>query len=399
MIVRNLSVSNFRNHEGSLLSFHDGLNFLRGPNGAGKTAILEALSLASSLRSFRAAKLEDLIQTGSETAKIEVVAGSQPHAADPGWTAQFTVVLGKETGRLAQINGRTFRRSSEYLAQRFGSVELGFHCVVIQPTDHDLIRGDPSGRRSYWDRVLSAEDLTYLRELTRYQRVLMQRNALLRAGQPVLREFNDALVTHGARVTRCRMQWVFRASRRLQDIGDELVEDTVGLSILYGTSYSFENKEIEWKRGSHFTRLSDIPSLETLENAFHKTLEASRGQERVVGSTLTGPHREDWSLEFGHFPLKGHGSQGETRAALLALKWTEIELFQEATGHRPILLLDDLSSELDASRRRRLLELLGKTTLQVVVTTTEEEKDDGPHVGKTFRLGKQRGESHFRIFS
>jgi DNA replication and repair protein RecF len=135
-----------------------------------------------------------------------------------------------------------------------------------------------------------------------------------------------------------------------------------------------------------FSGLSPTSSLQLLERSFREKLTELETAELRSGSTLVGPHRDDWSFTFGEHVLKGHGSQGEVRSALLALKLLEIELFQKRTGHQPILLLDDFSSELDQERRGFLLRYLMNTQLQVFVTTTEDSVALAMGVGKRFQV-------------
>ena len=135
-----------------------------------------------------------------------------------------------------------------------------------------------------------------------------------------------------------------------------------------------ENKELSELLSSG---QAPLPSVELLEQAYWKQLSLLETKEFQMRTSLVGPHRDDWSFQFGQQALRGHGSQGEVRSALLALKLSEIDLFREATRHRPILLLDDFSSELDQNRRSFLLKRLEETDLQVFVTTTEDRTTIG----------------------
>jgi DNA replication and repair protein RecF len=141
---------------------------------------------------------------------------------------------------------------------------------------------------------------------------------------------------------------------------------------------SFNNKGLN---SVHFAGQGHLPSLELLEQVFWSKVSALEAAERKTGHSLVGPHRDDWAFFLGNQTLKGHGSQGEVRSALLALKLSEIELFRNRTGHRPLFLLDDFSSELDRERRSFLLKYLTETDLQTFVTTTE---DSPLYIGKRY---------------
>jgi DNA replication and repair protein RecF len=382
MKVEKLVLRNFRNIEECALGPDEHLNFLVGPNGQGKTSIIEALSFLSTLRSFRGAKNDEIIRWGAQGSEISCV------LSEGNWRTIIKVVFstqGNRSSKVAFINGKAYKSSTLFLSQRFGAFELGFHTVVFNPSDHDLIRGEPSIRRSYIDRVLSAEDLDYLTTLQKYQRLVDQRNALLKSETHVSKQlldgFSEPLVSYGAQITYKRLQWIERLMEHLNPVAQQIAPRQPDLAAFYTSSWvpSFPNLSIcNNKLGTgDLAGQSSQPSLEILEQSFWKQLSVLGEAEIRSRSTLIGPHRDDWALYLGSHVLKGHGSQGEVRSALLALKLSEIELFRKRTGHRPLLLLDDFSSELDRERRSFLLRYLSETDLQVFVTSTEEPPFDG----------------------
>ncbi|MBC7693008.1 MAG: DNA replication/repair protein RecF [Methylotenera sp.] len=385
MKVEKLTLRNFRNIEQSSLHPHAHLNFLVGINGQGKTSFIEALSFLSTLRSFRGAKNDEVIRWDTEWSEISCI------LSEGDWKTEIKVTFSKQGNRsskVAFINGKAYKSSTQFLSQRFGSFELGFHTVVFNPSDHDLVRGEPSIRRSYMDRVISAEDLDYLTTLTKYQRLVDQRNALLknevRVSKELLAGFSEPLVSYGAQITYKRLQWIQRLKEHLNPVAHQIAPRQPDLAAFYTSNWvpNFTDLSIcNNKLGtSDLAGQSSQPSLEILEQSFWKQLSVLGDAELRSRSTLVGPHRDDWVLYLGPQVLKGHGSQGEVRSALLALKLSEIELFRKRTGHRPLLLLDDFSSELDRERRSFLLRYLSETDLQVFVTSTEEP----PFEGKRF---------------
>jgi len=386
--VRELRLKNFRNITELRFEPESRLNFILGENGQGKTSILEGLSYLSTLRSFRGAKNEDILKYGETWAEAAATVGDRPE-----WAADLKVTFaqaGERVARTAFIDGKAIRSSTQYLSSRFGSIELGFHSIVFNPSDHDLVRGEPAIRRAYLDRTLSAEDPEYLKTLSRYVKILEQRNALLknesRPSESVLEGFTTPLVEKGAQIARARVEWLSRLRERLDNTLHKIVPDALPLRAFYLSGWIRKNEGIsisslEFDPGQ-FPLQNPLPSLEFFEAEFREALSMKRDAEWRAGVTLVGPHRDDLTLFYGAQPLRGHGSQGETRSALIALKLGEIDLFRSNTGHRPILLLDDFSSELDRKRREFLLRYLFETDLQVFVTSTEEP----PFSGKIFRV-------------
>ncbi|HLE00776.1 MAG TPA: DNA replication/repair protein RecF [Bdellovibrionota bacterium] len=398
MKVERLTLRNFRNVIESSFSPDEHLNFLIGANGQGKTSFLEALGYLAMLRSFRGAKAADVLRWGAVTGDVACLLSSQDDTGQK-WKTELQIrfertrfALTKEpekqkVGKTAFINGKAYRSSTQYLSQRFGSYELGFHTVVFNPADHDLVRGDPAVRRAYLDRVISAFDVDYLNTLQKYHHVIEQRNALLKAAaKPApehLHGFTEQLAKHAAVLTRKRLECVQRLAEKADYTARQITVQRAPLRLYYSSTWvpeidgiSITNSDIQ---PVYFTGQGALPSLELLERAFWKRQSKLEAAEWKAGHSLVGPHRDDWAFFLGDHgqTLKSHGSQGEVRSTLLSLKLSEIELFRTKTGHRPLFLLDDFSSELDQERRLFLLRFLSETDLQVFVTTTEEVAFDG----------------------
>lgn len=403
MKVKKLTLRNFRNIREETLEPDPQLNFLIGANGQGKTSFLEALGYLATLRSFRGAKTEETIQWGFEGAEIHCQVHPEPDRPNE-FEADLSVTFTsqeqgdkRKTSRLAFINGKPYRNTTQYLSQRFGTFELGFHAVVFNPSDHDIVRGEPALRRNYLDRVISGEDIEYLKTLQKYQRILEQRNAILKAenfpssaARELLLGFTEPMAELAAQIAYRRLEWTQRLATRLNSIAFSIAPKQPELRLVYASNWvseipalSISNTKLSGLDfGGHFAGHSLLPSLEILEQAFWTRLSALGEAEWRTRSSLVGPHRDDWSFYLGSQVLKGHGSQGEVRSALLALKLSEIELFRNRTSQRPLLLLDDFSSELDQDRRAFLLKYLLETDLQVFVTTTE----DTFSVGRRFKV-------------
>lgn len=386
MKVQKLTLRDFRNISELSFTPDPKLNFLVGKNGQGKTSVLEALAYLSTLRSFRSTKTAEVIHFGSNGGEIscEII----PDVEDGrDWKTDLKIAFSlvdaekEKATKVAFINGKPFKSSTAYLSQRFGSFELGFHTIIFNPSDHDLVRGEPSVRRSYLDRVLAAEDVEYLKHFQKYQRLLDQRNALLKSSEiapprDLLLGFTEPLSKHSAFLTRRRLEWILRLAERLNDIMRYIAPGQPQLRLVYLSNWVPPTGDLCIRNNNlgvvHFAGHSELPSLELLEQAFWKRLSDLEAAELKNRSTLVGPHRDDWAFFQGAQIMRGHGSQGEVRSALLALKLAEIELFRSKTGHRPLFLLDDFSSELDQDRRSFLLRFLMETDLQVFVTTTDD---------------------------
>ncbi|HTL12755.1 MAG TPA: DNA replication/repair protein RecF [Bdellovibrionota bacterium] len=394
MKVQSVQLRNFRNVRQSILEPHPGLNFLVGRNAQGKTSFVEAIHFLSSLRSFRNAKPQEVIRWGEDQAEIRCRI-HQPAESGAGWDTDLELKLTTDrvTGRgtkLAAINGKTYRSSVEYLEQKLRAPGAGFHTIVFNPSDHELVRGEPRLRREYLDRVVCAESVELLQALKRYHRVLEQRNRLLKEPRWVepglLEEFSQPLLDLGAQLVHGRLKWLERLQPRAASILERIAPKQASLGLFYSSDWlriSGQNSSgSEALTGGYFPGHAPLPSLELVRSQLADEAARRRPAELQAGTTLVGPHRDDWGFSLEDRTLKGHGSQGEVRSTLVALKMAEVELFREATGLQPLFLLDDFSSELDGDRREFLLGFLRETDLQVFVTTTEESRVDG----KRFRV-------------
>lgn len=373
MRVSFLRIRNFRNIEETSFAPAPGINLILGANGQGKTSILEALGFLSSLRSFRDTKTGAVIRNESENSDIRC----QLSSTTPEYETELRVALqltdkrSKKGNKTAFVNNKPLRSSMQYLSQRFGSFQLGFHAVIFNPSDHDLVNGEPALRRSYLDRVSAAESIEYLTILRNYQKALEQRNALLKQGSPfsddLMEGYTAQYCTLGAQLALYRLRWIQRLAEPLERIIAEIAPnqnlERGKLKLTYLSSWVPEL--------TNFTGHGELPSLKLLEHSFQEKVHLLSTAERRIGYSLVGPHRDDWTFYLGNQVLKGFGSQGESRSALLALKLAEIELFRSQTGHKPIFLLDDFSSELDRERRLFLMRFLREIDLQTFITTTE----------------------------
>lgn len=327
-MLERLQLENFRNHAKVEFAFAP-LTVLVGNNGAGKTSILEAISMLSLTTSWRTEKDSEVIK----------------------WDEGFTRVVGGDLELVVQRHPYFKRIRIDGISKRTYQVVGYFPTVLFQPDDILLLYGAPTIRRHYLDRLLSQTSTTYTRAIVELQRVLKQRNRLLKniqegiAGGHELVFWDEQLAGLHTIIRPQRTQFIGYLNRKLPALFNEMVPNTLPVDIHYMTS----------------------PHLEV--EHFLEHLEQNRFKEIASGVTLYGPHREDIHMKWGEHPAEQAMSRGQSRALLLALKIAELDYITEHTEEKPILLLDDIFSELDAERRGRLLGIFGD--YQVIMATTE----------------------------
>lgn len=402
MRIASLSLKNFRNIQECILYPDPGINLFLGQNAQGKTSILEAIGFLATLRSFRRAKPPELLKNDESLcdSRCRVVSHDFMEA---DWNSDLQVVFIRDpekgtVSKTAFVNGKSCPSVSQYLSHRSkelgGSFGAGFHAVTFNPSDHELIRGEPKLRRDFLNQVISAEDLDYLSKYRRLQKILEQRNAVLRSGDPRLRSslapFNEQLDELAPEVTWKRIKWLHRLSERLNSVLHRIAPEQQEIRLIYECKWIPKNHEIfinnKLLDGIYFSGQGHIPSLEDLIKEFKIYRLSLERAEWAAQTTLLGPNRDDLGILLGDQPLKAKGSQGEVRSTLLALKLCEIEQFHEKTGLKPVFLLDDFSSELDRVRRKFLLNFIVETDLQVFVTATEKIES----IGKFFQVSSGR---------
>lgn len=340
MVLDRLTLANFRNFEKADLELSLGVNLLVGDNGQGKTNILEALHLLSTTRSFRTSRDSDLIRFGEGTAYVG--GGEVEVAVQPG---EKLIKIGGKPARAAEVLGE-------------------IRSVVFTPQDMNLLSGPPQGRRAFLDELIAKVDRKYLLTLLSYNRVLKQRNKqlwMVREGRnrpDSLDSWDELMIRDGAAILFRRLEVV----GRLQSYLDELAEQLVGERVFF--------RYVSKVASGQTTR-------EAISQAFVGRLELVKSEEIRTANSLTGPHRDDFEMvvDDERAGKKGRnigrfGSRGEQRSAILALKLAEVRFNEEETGTRPILLLDDVLSELDERHQERVLQEVGKQ--QTVITATSE---------------------------
>ena len=343
MRLLSLHCESFRNLERVSIEPHDRFNILEGQNGQGKTNVLEAIYLLGALRSFREARTKGLIQWDQESALV------RGRVSRRGVERELGVELSSK-GRRAVTDGKIVSRLSDY----FGHL----HLVVFCPEDLHLSKGGPAGRRRFVDRSIFQIVPSYFDEMRAYQKALKHRNELLRrssgAVDPVLMEsFDIELARRGSRILWRRLSFLQAFVPVVEEVFGQLT------------------------MGAHRVRLSYEGLVKTatdeasIVELFRERLQASMGVDQRRRYTTRGPHIDDVVITLDDHIARSHASQGQHRAIALALKISELRLVERHHETPPILLLDDVSSELDEARNAQLMAALDDNQGQVFITTTD----------------------------
>lgn len=351
MKVKKLSLHNFRNYEEENIEFGDGINIFYGENAQGKTNILEAVYIFSSSKSHRGAKDRELIRFSSDEAKVTMRFLSQKREQE----AQFRFYSSR--------NKQLFVNEIE---QKKVKALLGtFSTVIFSPEDLDLVKDGPDARRRFLDTDISQLRPNYYRILKEYGKVLEMRNNLLKKEQVdfnLMEVYNGKLARCGAKIMIHRQLFIDRLKQKAKEIYHFISDGKEELSISYQPSVEKTNE------------------LKEKEIA-QKIYDALSCQEDIIRKiTSKGPHRDEMIFTIQGKEAKSYCSQGQQRSIVLSLKLAEFKFMEEVLGEPPVLLLDDILSELDAGRREKLISFIKDN--QTIITCTD--KDFYYHLDKPF---------------
>lgn len=383
MRLNHLSLANFRNYTRLELSLPAGLTVIQGANGQGKTNLLEAIHLLATGRSPRATAERELISWLALDSALPYARLSGD--IGEGRTAE-KLELALELATNGSANGPTVRKQVRINGAPRRGIDLVGHLrvVLFLPEDISLVAGAPAERRRYLDIALCQISTTYCRALGEYNRAAAQRNALLRrlrdeGGDPGQLNFWDArLAEHGSTLLHRRSLAVhaldrIAAARHAELTGGERLH----LGYLPSPDpAALAHESPRQTDAARKLRLAEgrpayeAVTREAIQEGFLAQLRAGRPREIAAGTCLVGPHRDDMAFTVDGRDLRAFGSRGQQRTAALALKLAELQLMRDETGENPLLLLDDVMSELDAARRQAVLVALASVD-QAIVTTTD----------------------------
>ena len=373
MLVKHLALANFRNYSTADVAFSPGVNLLVGPNGQGKTNLVEAIRFMSTLSSHRVAGYLPLIRNAQpevDQAIIRVLANHD------GRDALLELELNRSTPNRARINKATAPRVRDVLGY--------VNTVTFAPEDLDIVKKDPSNRRAFIDELLVQVSPRFAGVFSDYDRVLKQRNTLLRTARQTgakgtslstLDAWDESLIKFGSEIVAARIALVERMRPLLTEAYQAIAIANNEPQILMKSSLL----------GDVVAEDDDTESLEHIENSnesevehlFRGKLAQMRSRELDRGITMVGPHRDDLVLMLSDLPAKGYASHGESWSFALALRLASINLLRaETRSGDPVLILDDVFAELDAGRRARLAELVANNEQVLITAAVGEDVPD-----------------------
>ena len=352
MIIKSLELQDYRNYEYLELSFDKGTNILYGDNAQGKTNILEAIFLSATTKSHKGTKDKDIINFNKEEAHIRT------YLEKEGIETRVDMHLRKNKSKGIAIDGHKLKKAADLLGL--------CNVVFFSPEDLSIIKDGPSERRRFVDMELCQLDSFYLYNLNNYNKIVNQRNVLLKDlfFQPELREtlhiWDSQLVSFGSKIIERRKVFAEQLNDIIYDIHYKLSGGREEIKVIYEPDVEIED--------------------------FEKSLRYSQDKDIKLKQTTVGPHRDDFSFYVGGIDIRKFGSQGQQRTAALSLKLSEIELVKRITKDTPILLLDDVLSELDNNRQNYLLNSIGDIQTIITCTGLEEFVNNRFEINKVFKV-------------
>ena len=418
MIYKSVSLENYRNYEKREFTFHDKVNFFLGENGRGKTNLLESIYLTSYGKSFRTFKDRELIKFGEDYCRVKGTFIRGDHGIDDD-IQTVEIYIGRDGTRKGNVDGIEFQKYSDIFDHVLA--------VVFSPEDLKIIKESPEKRRDYLDREISTLSLSYYRNLLMYGRILSQRNAYLKEDvrdMDLLAVWDENRIHYGASLIWQRYKFIQKLSQICAAIHHDLTGGKESLLLEYAadcgreTFAAFENGEIEGLEEKGLSKNNDnsrdasqlndakkeTSTVDNLTKEEEKIIiEHLREELREVASlsmetdfrnrhTSRGPQKDDIKvmLRAGNnaqwIDARHFGSQGQQRTAALSMKLSEIELIHEEKGEYPILLLDDVLSELDINRQNYLINALENVQLFITATELPEQVQEKLPDGKIIAI-------------
>lgn len=352
MIIKSLEIVDYRNYNSLNLEFDRGTNILYGDNAQGKTNILEAIYLAATTKSHRGTKDKEIINFDKEEAHIRTFLEKE------GIETRVDMHLRKSGTKGIAIDGQRIKKAADLMGI--------CNVVFFSPEDLGIIKNGPSERRRFVDMELCQLDSFYLYNLNHYNKIVNQRNKLLKDMymNPDLKEtlniWDMQLVSFGSKIIERRKFFAEQLNEIIYDIHKKLSGGREEIRIVYEPDVEIEDYETKLKHS----------------------------QDRDIKSKMTtvGPHRDDFSFYVGNIDIRKFGSQGQQRTAALSLKLSEIEIVKKITRDTPILLLDDVLSELDSNRQNYLLNSIGNIQTIITCTGLEEFVNNRFEINKVFNV-------------
>lgn len=336
MYIKKLQMLNYRNYKSLDINLGKNVNVFMGDNAQGKTNILEAIYYCAFAKSHRTSKDKELINWESNSAYLSLLVGRD------------------RLDKLIDINilkdGKKAIKINKVKVSKIGELFGSFNVVMFSPEDLKIIKDSPGVRRKFIDMELCQLNSRYYYNLVQYNKILNERNVLLKNRQldiDILDIYDTQLSEYGNNIIKDRIKYI----KKLNFYGEEIHKDI-----------SSGKEKIE------FQYITGIKNLENIKSEFYDLLKRNRKKDIEKGITTIGPHRDDFTVSLNGIDAKSFGSQGQQRSAVLTIKFSSLKIIKELTGEFPILLLDDVLSELDFNRKRYILTSIGE--IQTVITCT-----------------------------
>lgn len=352
MIIKKLELADYRNYESLSLQFDKGTNILYGDNAQGKTNILEAIYVAATTKSHKGSKDSEIINFNKEEAHIRT------YLEKEGVETRVDMHLRKNKSKGIAIDGQKIKKAADLLGL--------CNVVFFSPEDLNIIKNGPAERRRFVDMELCQLDSFYLYNLNHYNKIVNQRNKLLKDMymNPELKDtltiWDSQLVSFGSKIIERRKLFIEQLNEIIYEIHKKLSGGKEEIYISYEPDVSIE--------------------------AFETKLKISQERDIKLKQTTVGPHRDDFSFLNGNVDIRKFGSQGQQRTAALSLKLSEIELVKKISKDTPILLLDDVLSELDSNRQNYLLNSIGDIQTIITCTGLEEFVNNRFEINKVYKV-------------
>ncbi len=359
MYIKKVKIENFRNIEFMEIEPHNEINVIYGQNGQGKTNLLEAIWLFTGCKSFRNAKDSELVQFNEENSRIEIEYETEVR------DNKASVCIEKK--RTASLNGINLSSPRELIGK--------YYSVVFSPMHLSLIKDGPLNRRKFIDTAISQIDNMYAKKLMYFNHLIQQKNALLKNANenPSLLDtldiWDEKIALAGADIISDRIEYIKRLQQKATEIYRGISGEKEELSIKYLSNVRYESEE-----------------KNSIAEKYYETMKKNRPNDLYLKNTTSGPHRDDIEILINGISARKFGSQGQQRSASLALKLGEAEIIKDLKGEHPIILLDDVMSELDSTRQNYILNKM--TGKQVFITCCEKETISKLCAGKVIKIEK-----------
>lgn len=336
MYIKEIQLKDFRNYKNLEAQFHKNVNIFLGQNAQGKTNLLESIYITSMGKSFRTGKDREMIRFGSDFFRVKVTAVKEE---------DLTVELA------VNQDGKKGIKIDDVKARKISDLLENIYIVIFSPEDLRIVKDEPEKRRRFIDRELCQIKPSYYANLNQYKKVIAQRNAYLKEyeiDETVLDIWDMQLAEYGSKIVKYRTEFIKKLNHISSIIHKDITNKKEKLQVIYEP---------------------DIEFCKNFKEIYYKELKINRSNDIKRRNTGKGPHKDDLKLLSNGIDIRNFGSQGQQRTAALSLKLSEIKLIKEETGENPILLLDDVLSELDRERQNFLINSLENT--QIFITTTE----------------------------